>query len=544
MKKGCLFWLLLYAVFAALYYTTLHGRFTPPADRIGALVGALGLLSGVAAVSDLIGRRAKARENRRLLAMARAAEAPVDGQRTAVLGTLVGLGPLLLSPFGRVRCVAYSYGISHRTGGRSIGSAGQKVDDFGGYAMAPSGLRTPIGDFRLLGFPALDGFDTPLSKPGHFSNAGSWLAETPFEDMTGLRAVTAGSGEVLPDDEGAVRRDWRTAGDDFALVPRRHQLTEAVVRDGEEVCAVGVYSAAEGGLVPDPSLGLKLIRGDGEAVAQQMRRGEPSYVPGRVTAFVVIHLLLFGFLLLHEPGARAAVAKEAGEALFDALQGSEIERVKDLLETGADVDSRDHDGMTPLMLAPTPEIVRLLLQHGADLEARSKTGMTPLLQQVLQGNPDIIPVLLAAHPDLTARDYEHHMNAVQWAESMNQLGTARFLRDAGVPDDNVTAATGSVLPADGGAPFAAYQRSLEARRHGDMATLRTLVPAWQRDQITDEHLDLVAQGTVADVRFDGGYANATAATVRVIGGPAGQPQSGVVQMVFEDGAWRVERETW
>jgi hypothetical protein len=46
------------------------------------------------------------------------------------------------------------------------------------------------------------------------------------------------------------------------------------------------------------------------------------------------------------------------------------------------------------------------------------------------------------------------------------------------------------------------------------------------------------------VRFDGGYANATAATIRVIGGPAGQPQSGVVQMVFEDGAWRVEREKW
>jgi hypothetical protein len=170
--------------------------------------------------------------------------------------------------------------------------------------------------------------------------------------------------------------------------------------------------------------------------------------------------------------------------------------------------------------------------------------MTPLLQQVLQGNPDTIPVLLAAHPDLTARDYEHHMNAVQWAESMNQLGTARLLRNAGVPDDTVTAASGTVLPADGGAPFAAYQRSLEARRHGDMATLRTLVPAWQREQITGEHLDLVAQGTVPDVRFDGGYANATAATVRVIGGPAGQPQSGVVQMVFEDGAWRVEREKW
>lgn len=544
MKKGCLFWLLLYAVLAALYYAAFRGRFTPPADRIGALVGALGMLSGIGAVYDFVRTRNQARENRRLLDMARKAEAPVDGQHTAVLGTLVGLGPLLLSPFGRVRCVAYSYGISHRTGGRSIGVAGQKVDDFGGYAMAPAGLRTPIGDFRLLGFPVLEGFDTRLTKPGHFTNAGSWLAETAFEDMTGLRAVTAGSGEVLPDDEGAVRRDWRLAGEDFALVPRRHKLAEAVVRNDEEVCAIGVYSAAAGGLVPDPSVELKLIRGEQDAVGRRMRRREQPYTPGRITAFLVIHALLFGFLLLREPGARAAVAKEAGEALFDALQGSELERVKDLLETGADVDSRNDDGMTPLMLAPNPEIVRLLLQHGADLEARSDSGMTPLLQQVLQGNPDIIPVLLEAHPDLTARDSEYRMNAVQWAESMNQLGTARLLRDAGVPDDAVTAATGSVLPADGGAPFAAYQRSLEARRKGDMATLRTLVPAWQRDQITDDHLDLVAQGTVPDVRFDGGYANATAATVRVIGGPAGQPQSGVVQMVFEDGAWRVEREKW
>src|SRR5262249_6424046 len=50
-----------------------------------------------------------------------------------------------------------------------------------------------------------------------------------------------------------------------------------------------------------------------------------------------------------------------------------------LLDKGADIEARDADGMTPLLLAAggavhAPALVRLLLRRGADLGARTPDG--------------------------------------------------------------------------------------------------------------------------------------------------------------------------
>lgn len=65
------------------------------------------------------------------------------------------------------------------------------------------------------------------------------------------------------------------------------------------------------------------------------------------------------------------------------------ETVRRLLESGADVNARNHDGNTPLMMQKGISlggeeccygvpVVRLLLQSGADIDARNKAGMTAL----------------------------------------------------------------------------------------------------------------------------------------------------------------------
>jgi ankyrin repeat protein len=65
-----------------------------------------------------------------------------------------------------------------------------------------------------------------------------------------------------------------------------------------------------------------------------------------------------------------------------ALWKNYLEMARMLLEAGAPVDTREHDGRTPLHIAATlggdPEAIRLLVKHGSDVNAVDNNGRTPL----------------------------------------------------------------------------------------------------------------------------------------------------------------------
>lgn len=59
-----------------------------------------------------------------------------------------------------------------------------------------------------------------------------------------------------------------------------------------------------------------------------------------------------------------------------------------LLRFGADPNSRDEKGQTPLHLTESPEVARLLVKYGAKVNLRDKAGETPLMRalgQCIQG---------------------------------------------------------------------------------------------------------------------------------------------------------------
>ena len=83
---------------------------------------------------------------------------------------------------------------------------------------------------------------------------------------------------------------------------------------------------------------------------------------------------------------------------FAALQGS-TEITKLLIERGADVNRRDCYEQTPLILAAwcgDLETTVTLLKHGADPNARDESGRTALMWAQIEGNEDVIAVLIAA----------------------------------------------------------------------------------------------------------------------------------------------------
>lgn len=68
--------------------------------------------------------------------------------------------------------------------------------------------------------------------------------------------------------------------------------------------------------------------------------------------------------------------------------------VRMLITKGADVNAKNDDGITPLHLADTIDIARLFIENGADINAKDKDGQTPLLYALINEDQDIALFLI------------------------------------------------------------------------------------------------------------------------------------------------------
>src|SRR5262245_54108376 len=76
-------------------------------------------------------------------------------------------------------------------------------------------------------------------------------------------------------------------------------------------------------------------------------------------------------------------ARSSAAGLVTAIRNADVRVVRQLFDNGADVNARDAEGNTPLILASfyaSPECVELLIEKGADVNAANKAGATPLIR--------------------------------------------------------------------------------------------------------------------------------------------------------------------
>ena len=83
--------------------------------------------------------------------------------------------------------------------------------------------------------------------------------------------------------------------------------------------------------------------------------------------------------------------------LLLALGDDDVKEVTRLINVGVDKNSDlTGDGMTPLMLAQSPDMVKMLIQEKVAINHRDSKGATTLHHQLFSENSaDIIPILLA-----------------------------------------------------------------------------------------------------------------------------------------------------
>jgi ankyrin repeat protein len=119
-----------------------------------------------------------------------------------------------------------------------------------------------------------------------------------------------------------------------------------------------------------------------------------------------------GPVLMQYPSPQPDVRKEG--VLPAPQESTWVATVRILLNSGAEIETRDSDGATPLMLAASvgqTEIFKFLLERGANMDVRDKRGMTILIaaacgcaQATMNTTDDIVKIILERGADVNARD--------------------------------------------------------------------------------------------------------------------------------------------
>jgi quinoprotein dehydrogenase-associated probable ABC transporter substrate-binding protein len=135
------------------------------------------------------------------------------------------------------------------------------------------------------------------------------------------------------------------------------------------------------------------------------------------------------------------------DELNNAIVANDVDRVAYLLRHGAQVNSTDGEGFTPLISAIRSGLVAVatyLVEHKADANLPDRSGWTPLLWATWGDSPALVEMLLAHHAKLDAKDNDG-LTPLGIAAQNGKAKAARALLDAGA-DVNAPVAKGGYTP--------------------------------------------------------------------------------------------------
>jgi ankyrin repeat protein len=204
--------------------------------------------------------------------------------------------------------------------------------------------------------------------------------------------------------------------------------------------------------------------------------------------------------LLLKAGADANTANDFGMTpLSQACTNASFEFVRLLLKSGANPNTAIATGETPLMTCAktgNADAVRLLVEYGAAVNAKEPAqSQTALMWAAAERHPDVVSALVAAHADLRAHSKEG-FTPIHFAARVGGLESVKLLLAAGV-DVNILTQTGQAQAGDNNEPVTIGLT--RAARPGAAAGYTPLLVATLRAQV-DVALYLLDHG--ADPNID------------------------------------------
>jgi ankyrin repeat protein len=129
-----------------------------------------------------------------------------------------------------------------------------------------------------------------------------------------------------------------------------------------------------------------------------------------------------------EARRKAEEIAERDRLLWEAVNKGELQKVHELLNKGANLDSRDPEGMTPLMIATRSdkrELVELLLSKESNINFVGPYGDSALLVAAMNGRSELVTFLLekGASPDARNSDGQTALMLAYLTGNMEKVKT-------------------------------------------------------------------------------------------------------------------------
>jgi uncharacterized protein len=139
-------------------------------------------------------------------------------------------------------------------------------------------------------------------------------------------------------------------------------------------------------------------------------------------------------------------AEPSDGMMVDAAREGDLSRLQTLIVSGTNINAKDENGATPLMLASQADradIVKVLISAKADVNAKAVNGVTPLIAASGMGHAKIVRLLVGAGADVNV-SVESGATALFAAAQEGYPDVVQLLIAAGA-DVNAKTADGTTL---------------------------------------------------------------------------------------------------
>jgi len=156
----------------------------------------------------------------------------------------------------------------------------------------------------------------------------------------------------------------------------------------------------------------------------------------KYTITIILITLMAASLMVNNAGAANDTNEfVVSENIIHAVQDIDIISLNVLLAGGAEVDTVDEEGNTPLMLAAkigNPRMVKIILAHHPEMNRVNNDGFTALMIASEQGQIHIVEKLLESGASVELTN-QAGLTAADLAVRNGQPAVADLLRDYGQP---------------------------------------------------------------------------------------------------------------